>query len=75
MFSVVAKVIKSKNDACVVAGVCKSSCELSAGWFVTIFVVIGTDAVSPWLVALGCFGCFFKDFFAIVLVGSLFLNP
>lgn len=45
--SVVAKVIKSKKERRVVAGACTSFCGMSVGWFVTVSVAIGTDAVSP----------------------------
>ena len=61
MSSVAAKVMKSKNECRVAAGTCVSTCDVSAGW-----LMVGTVAVSPKLVAFAGFNWCFEDFLAIV---------
>jgi len=66
MSSVVATVIKLKNESrVVVAGVCTSSCEVLAGWLVVVTDMVGTIAASSRLASFGCFGCCLDFFLAI----------
>ena len=56
MSSVVARVIKSKNECCVVVGACVSVCGMLMGWLAMVLVTRGVvmicgAAVSLMLVA------------------------